>query len=151
MSLPPVGWVNEKRTNPQFRGGSLADCELQGVILRDASFEGVLMDGADFSHADLSGSVFYLVLAFGSTFQGANLQRVQFLGGSYADVDFSEADLRGAIFDADNMGGAVKLSGADLSSAKIDGAIFRSVLYSESTKFPEGLVLDPNCFERESS
>lgn len=143
--------MEERLVTPQFRGGSLADCELRGAVLRDASFEGVLMDGADFSHADLSGSVFYLVLAFGSTFQGANLQRVQFLGGSYADVDFSEADLRGAVFDADNMGGAVKLSGADLSSAKIDDAIFRSVLYSESTRFPEGFVLDPNCFEREAS
>lgn len=135
---------------PQIHGGSLAGCELRHAVLQNATFEGVLMDGADFSHADLSGSAFYLVLAFGSSFRGANLQNVQFLGGSYADVDFGQADLQGAIFDADNMGGAVKLSGADLSSANIDGAEFRSVLYSETTRFPPGFVLDPSCFQKEA-
>ena len=50
----------------------------------------------------------------------------------------------------EDASGAVKLSGADLSSANIDGAEFRSVLYSETTRFPPGFVLDPSCFQKEA-
>jgi len=143
--------MDGKQGGPRLRGGSIADAELSEAILQDASFEGVLMYGADLSYSDLSGSVFYIVLALGANFRGANLQKVQFLGGSYENVDFRDADLRGAIFDADSVGGAVDLSGADLSGAKIDGATFRSVHYSESTKFPVGFEPDPSGFEKEWS
>jgi len=143
--------MDEKQSGAKLRGGSIADAELSEAVLQNASFEGVLMYGTDLSYSDLSGSVFYMVLALGANFRSANLQRVQFLGGSYEDVDFRDADLRDAIFDADNVGGAVDLSGADLSGAKIEGATFRSVHYSASTKFPIGFEPDPSGFEKEWS
>jgi len=133
--------MNEEKKGPQFRGGSLSDCEIRESVLRDASFEGVSMYGADFSHSDLSGSTFYLVLALGAIFRGADLRRVQFFGGSYQDADFQGADLRGAIFSEDNMGGFVDLSGADLSDARLDGATFVASRYSKATKFPMGFSL----------
>ena len=135
--------MEEKQSCPKFQGGSIEDSDLSGAILRNASFEGVLMYSTDLSCSDLSGSTLYLVLAHGANFRGANLQRVQFLGGSYKDVDFRDADLRNAIFDADNMGGYVDLSGADLSSAKIEGTTFLSIHYSDSTRFPAGFIPNP--------
>lgn len=140
--------MGEKQSNPQLQGGSIADSDLSGAVLQNASFEGVLMHGADLSYSDLSGSTLYLVLAFGADFRGANLRHVQFLGGSYKDVDFRDADLRDAVFDADNMGGAVDLSGADLSTAKIEGATFLSIHFSESTRFPPGFAPKPSTQQR---
>jgi uncharacterized protein YjbI with pentapeptide repeats len=126
---------------PTFRGGSLEDCNIQGSILQNALFEGVAMYGADLSDCDLSGSEFYLVLAFSASFAGAVLQNVKFIGGSYRDANFANADLSGATFCEDNMGGAVDLSGADFSQAKIDDAVFESVICDSTTKFPVGFSM----------
>jgi uncharacterized protein YjbI with pentapeptide repeats len=133
--------MTNQTQRPTFRGGSLEDCNIQGSILQNALFEGVAMYGADLSGCDLSGSEFYLVLAFGASFVGAVLQNARFAGGSYRDADFASADLSGAVFCEDNMGGAVDLSGADFSRAKIDGAVFESVICDPTTKFPVGFSM----------
>lgn len=131
---------------PTFRGGSLEDCKIQGSTLQNALFEGVAMYGADLSDCDLSGSEFYLVLAFGASFVGAFLQNVKFIGGSYRDANFANADLSGATFCKDNMGGAVDLSGADFSQAKIDGVMFESVICDSTTKFPAGFTVGKEAY-----
>lgn len=100
------------------------------------------MYGSNFSNSDLSGGEFYLVLAFDASFAGTNLRNVKFMGGSYKDADFTGADLDGALFSEDNIGGAVDLSGANFSNAKLDRAEFKSALYDASTKFPSGFSLD---------
>jgi uncharacterized protein YjbI with pentapeptide repeats len=130
--------MNYELQRPKFTLGSLSGCEIQNAVLRNVSFEGVSMHDADFKNSDLTGSDFYLVLATGASFSGAILRNVKFLGGSYRDVDFTNADLSGAVFTEDNMGGAVDLSGADFSNARIDQLSFESVIYDHETKFPAG-------------
>ncbi|MFJ2988634.1 pentapeptide repeat-containing protein [Collimonas sp. NPDC087041] len=125
---------------PYFQGGSLENCDLDGVKLLDAYFEGVTMFGASFESADLGKCEFYLVLAMGASFKSALMSGAKFLGGSFEDVNFSYADLTGASFLVDNMGGEIDLSGADFTHAKLNNTIFSGALYSPQTKFPDDFL-----------
>lgn len=129
---------------PQFRLGSLEDCDLANSQLEHVLFEGTTLSGASFSRSNLRAAEFYGVMAFDTCFEGCELSGARFLGGNFTGANFAGAILSGAFFGSDNLGGSVNISGANFDGALLEGAVFESVQTDDPAHFPPDFRAPPN-------
>jgi len=116
---------------------------LDRVNLQRADFSNLQFEGYNFSEIDLSEANFNETTLYWTYFFRANCERATFrnarLCGACLDlVNLRFADFRGAYISLDNLDSGCSLLGADLSSAKLDGADLRGSKYNNGTTFPHG-------------
>ncbi len=137
--------------------GKLGKCQFGGCDLRGVWFGNQDLRNSDFREANLLGARFGGADCRGADFRGANLRESWLSGGRFLQADFSGANLcdatvrcadcTGAVFSDTDLSG-VDLSstdarGADFSSANLDRVDVTGLMYDERTKFPPGVVIQP--------
>lgn len=116
---------------------------LTDADLSDQDLSGLVMEGAHFIHAVLRNTNFQNTDLYWANFSwadltGANMAGAELQGAILECAVLAQTNLRNADLSRDNLGGSTSLAGADLSTARIDGAIFSFAKYSKTTKFPLG-------------
>jgi uncharacterized protein YjbI with pentapeptide repeats/tetratricopeptide (TPR) repeat protein len=140
-------WKGSDFTDARFNGATISG--LKNSNLSGADFTGTNFyankcmsknQGIDLSGKKLDGVKFDLGDYSGASFEGASLRYATFIGDDLTGVNFRNADLTGANFTASRYGsaGAVKLNGADLTGAKVEGAVWTSAIFDCKTVFPSG-------------
>ena len=152
--------------NANFAGANLENSYLNGTVLTGAVLTGVRLSGAsfdsktqwpsgfdylhagmfgpgvDYSARDLSSQYIAYNDFTAAIFTGANLSGAVLSGSTLVNANFTGANLSGAALDGTDLSGATlvctDLRGADLSGAKIGRASIRSIIYDQTTKWPEG-------------
>ncbi|MEC5386807.1 DUF2169 domain-containing protein [Uliginosibacterium sp. H3] len=125
---------------------NLSRATLTGASLRDANLGEADLSDADFSNAVLEGAILRGAHFARARFVGANLQKINLLGGAdfregdlsganAADVVLLDADLQGLVCRNTNLDRAAfvrcKLGGADFSGASLERASFIEVQAQE--------------------
>jgi uncharacterized protein YjbI with pentapeptide repeats len=116
----------------------LSDLDLTGANLSGVVAEGLICMDAKFVNANLEKADLYMMMACYSDFTNANLARSDLRGANCKGVIFQGALLRNANLGKDNMSGTVRLQGANLANAVLDGVRWQETEYDESTIFPNG-------------
>ncbi len=116
----------------------LSDLDLTGANLSGVVAEGFICMDAKFVNANLEKADLYMMMACYSDFTNANLARSDLRGANCKGVIFQGTHLRNANLGKDNMDGTVRLQGANLANADIDGVIWQETEYDENTIFPNG-------------
>ena len=117
---------------------TLDDLDLTGAMLDHIAADGLMCMGTRFDNATFRNADLYWLIALGASFRNAVMDGCAFRGADLKEVDFNGASLRNAKFLLSNLGGRTDLSGADLSTAVVDGADFTGASYDRNTKFPPG-------------
>ena len=111
-----------------FRRADFQRCAFAPLTAMDACFDGCRFDDAEI----------YDVLASGASFRAASFRGARFRGATLESCDFRLANLSDAAFVSNNLGGKCSIRGADLSTAKLDRAVFDACLFNSKTLFPPG-------------
>jgi len=107
-----------------FEGADLSGLQASQVTnLRGTSFKGATLYWANLSRAD---------------FSGCDFERANLAGASMEEGVFVGANFQSARMGLDNLGGATRLQGADLTDAELRGADLRGAEYNAGTRFPRG-------------
>ncbi len=146
-----------------FCGGQLQRAQFQHSNLSkarfctfsDGKFTAAALDDVNFDHCELSDAIFVPELpssrqvmggcrVTGSVFAGSNMSRCNLQG-----IDFHTCILTGT-----NLFGTslqrCKFEGVDLSSANLINANLSQIVYSDSSRFPDGYVLPGNAQNADS-
>lgn len=121
----------------KLSGARLFEADLTTVNLRDARLTEVVAFGSSFEGADLTA-----IGGYKADFRTCKMQNVVLQGAALCWADFGNADLRNADLRNADLRGA-DLTGADLAGAKLDGCWF-----TRSTKWPAGYESKDPQFDR---
>jgi len=116
----------------------LNDLNLTGANLSGAVAEGLICMDTKWVNANLEGANLYMMMACYSDFTNANLSSSDLRGANCMGVSFQGTNLRNANLGRDNMGGTVRLQGANLMHAVLEGVILQGAEYDDNTIFPDG-------------
>ena len=138
-----------------FAGANLLKADFQNSNLTKAKFcplsgdFAAVIDQVNFGHCNLSDAVFVPVLPKGSVsvgtckvdqsdFSGSEMSRCDLQGIDFRTCNFTDANLFGTSLQRCNF------EGVDLSSANLINAHLSQIVYSDSSKLPDGFVLPGN-------
>jgi uncharacterized protein YjbI with pentapeptide repeats len=107
--------------------------DLEEAVLEGAQLSGAQMAGMNLSRADL-----YMANLFTANLRGAKLVGAKLQGACLTEADMRGADFTDVNLEPDNMGGAVRLQGAQLAPSNIHLAQLKGAEYDAATDFPEG-------------
>ena len=116
----------------------LSDRDLSCANLSGIIAEGLICMDAKFINANLDRADLYMMMACYSDFTNANLAGSNLCGANCVGAIFRGANLTNTNFGMDNMGGTVRLQGANLMYATLDGVILQNAEYDGNTIFPDG-------------
>ena len=118
-----VGLSNTNLTNSKFNSSTLNNVDFTSSDLTDVNLSGSYIYKTDFINATLNNVDFTLSDLINVGLSNTNLTNSKFNSSTLNNVDFTSSDLTGADF-----------TSADLSNADLTDSIF-----SETTKFSDGL------------
>jgi formylglycine-generating enzyme required for sulfatase activity/uncharacterized protein YjbI with pentapeptide repeats len=138
-----------------FAGANLLKTDFQDSNLTKARFCTLsgdfraVIDQVRFGHCNMSDAMFVPVQPKGSVsvgtckvdqsdFSGSDMSRCNLQGMDFRTCNFTDANLYGTSLQRCNF------EGVDLSSANLINAHLSQVVYSDSSKFPDGFVLPGN-------
>ena len=137
----------------------MSDTNLSGYILEDIEFIDIDLSGADLTNTtlrnvkmkniNLINSIFINATLFNVQLTGSDLTGANLTGADLSDVDLSGVDLIGVNLTGVDLAGldltvvdftGADLTGVDLTGVDLTGVDLTGSIFSETTKFSDGLI-----------
>jgi uncharacterized protein YjbI with pentapeptide repeats len=124
--------------NPLTDGIYLGDRDLRGAVFAGITIDSLELSGSDIRDADFSKSNIYWLDCFHANCRDASFRDATLEGANFKSACLRGADFTGARIGSDRLGRASSLAHADLTDAKLLGALLGGTEYDEKTVFPSG-------------
>ena len=119
-------------------GVDLGDRDLRGAVFKGKKLHGLEVSGADLRGSDFSHCDLYWLNMFAADCSEASFRDAVLEGANLKSACLRGADFTGTIIKADRLGKASSLVHADLTDAKLAGAVVEGTEYDSATVFPYG-------------